>query len=129
MCVALVAISLAGCTRFEEDDLFDESASLRVTHFNEQLQSRLVAQSQGEKNGWVIQYFVSGTDELDFEGFNLFGNFSGNGKVTMAGNHRSVKYKSTTGTWLRFPYRSYDIDKRFYDTDAVEQGKEVNKSC
>ena len=71
MCVALVAISLAGCTRFEEDDLFDESASLRVTHFNEQLQSRLVVQSQGEKNGWVIQYFVSGTDELDFEGFKV----------------------------------------------------------
>ena len=91
MCVALVAISLAGCTRFEEDDLFDESASLRVTHFNEQLQSRLVAQSQGEKNGWVIQYFVSGTDELDFEGFNLFGKFSGNGKVTMAGNHRFLR--------------------------------------
>ena len=85
--VILATLVLVGCSRFQEEDLFEESAALRVVHFNEQLQSRLVTQSSGENNGWVIQYFVGGS----FEGFNLFGRFYDNGKVTLAGNHRFLR--------------------------------------
>lgn len=85
--VAAAGFVLAGCSRFQEDDLFDESASQRITHFNEDLRSRLVAQSSDDKNGWVIQYFVAS----EFEGFNLFGSFYDNGKVKIAGNHRFLR--------------------------------------
>ena len=86
-CVALAGIVLAGCSRFQEEDLFDESASTRMAHFNEDLKSRLVKQSSDGNHGWVIQYFVAS----EFEGFNLFGNFDENGKVTLAGNHRYLR--------------------------------------
>ena len=89
--VALSAIAFAGCTHFMEEDLFDESAAIRVSRFNEQLQSRLVAQSQNENYGWVIQYYVAGNEDLDFEGFNLFGSFYDDGKVKLAGNHRFLR--------------------------------------
>lgn len=85
--VALAAAMLVGCSHFEEENLFYESASLRTTHFNNQLQSRLVEQSSNGNNGWVIQYFVAS----EFEGFNLFGSFDGNGKVKLAGNHRFLR--------------------------------------
>ncbi|MBO7120242.1 MAG: DUF4302 domain-containing protein [Bacteroidaceae bacterium] len=89
--VALAAITFAGCSRFQEDDFFDESTALRVTHFNEDLKSRLVKQSSEDNYGWVIQYFVRGTEEKDFEGFNLFGRFYADGKVTLASNHRFLR--------------------------------------
>ena len=79
--VAAATVNTA-CT-FEQEDFFDESASLRITHLNEKLQTRLVNQSAEGQNGWVIQYFVAGTDDYDFEGFNLFGRFYDNGKVTL----------------------------------------------
>ena len=85
--VALASIVLVGCSKLQEDDFFEESASLRVTHFNEDLKSRLVAQSSDENYGWVIQYFVAS----DFEGFNLLGRFHDNGKVTLASNHRYLR--------------------------------------
>ena len=91
MGMALAAIALAGCSHFEEDDLFDESAALRIGSFNKQLQTLLVKQSSDGNHGWVIQYYVAGTDDYDFEGFNLFGRFYDNGKVTMAGNHRYLR--------------------------------------
>ena len=95
MGLAFFAFSLFGtvmtsCT-FEQDDYFDESASLRITHINEQLKDRLVAQSSDGNYGWVIQYFVAGTDDYDFEGFNLFGQFYKDNKVTLAGNHRFLR--------------------------------------
>lgn len=93
--MAFCAFSLFGavmtsCT-FEQEDYFDESASLRITHMNEQLKDRLVAQSSDGNNGWVIQYFVAGTDEYDFEGFNVFGRFYKDNKVTLASNHRYLR--------------------------------------
>lgn len=102
--VATAALNTA-CT-FEQEDYFDESASLRITHLNENIQQRLVSQSdttQG-RHGWVIQYFVAGTDDYDFEGFNLLGRFSNNGSVTLAGDHRflrnnSGKYTEHTSTY------------------------------
>lgn len=81
--VALFATALTACSSFQEDDLFDESASLRITKFNEDLQARLVEQSTEGKYGWVIQYFVGS----ESKGYNLFGRFDASGKVTLASNH------------------------------------------
>ena len=85
--VAAAGFVLVGCTRFQEEDLFDESASQRIASFNEDLRSRLVEQSSNDNYGWVIQYFVAS----EFEGFNLFGSFYDNGKVNIAGNHRFLR--------------------------------------
>lgn len=103
LCVA-AAGTLLGCT-FEQEDFFDETAALRVTHMNQKIKERLVQQSAGGNHGWVIQYFVAGTDDYDFEGFNLFGDFEESGSVTLAGNHRFLrdgnanKYTEDTSTF------------------------------
>lgn len=112
-----VALMNTACT-FEQDDFFDEPASLRITHLNESLKNRLVSQSADGNHGWLIQYFVAGTDEADFEGFNLFGRFSESGKVTLAGNHRFLrgenanKYTEYTSTYAMLaeegPVLSFD---------------------
>ena len=78
--------SLFTSCRFEEDDYFDESASLRVEHAIDQIQTNL----SSAENGWVMQYFC-GTGVAHFEGFNLFAKFDKNGKVTIAGNHRFLR--------------------------------------
>ena len=116
--IASAVVLLNTSCRFEEDELFDKSASLRVQATNDELKSLLVSQSSDANNGWVIQYFVAGTDEADFEGFNLFGRFYDNGKVTLASDHRYLRngnankyteatsfYKITSeeGTLLSFP--------------------------
>ena len=82
-----LTVTLASCSHFQEGDIFEENASLRIEHFNDQLQSCLVAQSCDDKNGWLIQYFV----DSNYEGFNLFGRFYDNGKVMLAGNHRFLR--------------------------------------
>ncbi len=86
----LAGVLFSACT-FEQEDLFEEAAALRIDHFNDDLKSRLVEQSSADKYGWVIQYFVAGTDEEDFEGFNLFGRFSASGTALLAGNHRFLR--------------------------------------
>ena len=47
----------------------------------------------------------------------------------IASNHRSVKYRDSTGNWVRFPYRSYNINPLFRDTDGVDKGTEVAPTC
>lgn len=89
--VAMVTMALTTSCSFEQDEYFGESASLRVTHQNETIKNRLVAQSAADKYGWVIQYFVAGTDDYNFEGFNLFGRFNSNGTVTLAGDHKFLR--------------------------------------
>jgi hypothetical protein len=87
--MGLVAFGMIVATtscRFEEDDYFSESASLRVEHTNDSVQYILA----NAPNGWVMQYFC-GTGAAHFEGFNLFANFDKNGKVTLAGNHRMLR--------------------------------------
>ena len=86
LCVALTTIALAGCSRFEEDDLFDESAALRIEHNAETLQDILV----NAPYGWVMQYHT-GKGVAVFEGFNLFAKFEKGGKVTLAGDHRYLR--------------------------------------
>lgn len=85
-----VAVTATSCT-FEQEDFFDESAALRITKTNEKIQNRLVEQSADEKHGWVIQYFVAGTDTWEGPGFNLFGQFYNNGSVKLAGNHQYLR--------------------------------------
>jgi len=86
MGVALATISLVGCSRFQEEDLFDESAALRIEHNADKLQNILV----NAPYGWVMQYYV-GRGVSVFEGFNLFARFEKDGKVTLAGNHRFLR--------------------------------------
>lgn len=86
--VAALASVFSACT-FEQEDFFDESASLRIQHTNEKVKNILCQGS--EQNGWLIQYFVAGTEDYDFEGFNLFGRFYNNGKVTLSGDHRFLR--------------------------------------
>ena len=105
MLLACAVVALSTSCKFEQDDLFDESASLRLTHQNDNVKARLVAESDASKNGWLIQYFVAGTDDYQFEGFNLFGRFYANGKVTLASDHRYLrngnanKYTEHTSTY------------------------------
>ena len=89
--VAMMTVALTTSCSFEQDEYFDESASLRVTHQNETIKNRLVAQSAADKYGWVLQYFVAGTDDYNFEGFNLFGRFNNNGTVTLASDHKFLR--------------------------------------
>ena len=81
-----LAISLTGCVRLEEDDLFDESAALRIEHTGDDVQRLLV----NAPYGWVMQYHT-GTGVSVFEGFNLFAKFEQSGKVTLAGNHKYLR--------------------------------------
>lgn len=100
----LLSLVITGCT-FEQEDYFDETASLRITHINQKIKNQLVQQSSDANHGWVIQYFVAGTDDYDFEGFNIFGRFFEDGKVTLASNHRYLrngnanKYTEATSTF------------------------------
>lgn len=82
-----LAAGLTSC-EFEQEDFFDEPAALRIESTNADIKAKLVA---GSNNGWLIQYFVAGTDEMTFEGFNLFGKFYETGKVTLSGNHRFLR--------------------------------------
>lgn len=82
---ATVAVTVSSC-RFEDDDYFDESASLRIEHQADDVQDILVS----APNGWVMQYFT-GDGVAVFEGFNLFAKFEDSGKVTLAGNHRLLR--------------------------------------
>lgn len=103
MLIAMAATATS-CT-FEQEDFFDESAALRITKTNEQIQKRLVEQSVEEQHGWIIQYFVAGTDSWSGPGFNLFGRFDDSGRVTLAGNHQYLrngnanKYTEATSTY------------------------------
>ena len=85
---AALAAMFSACT-FEQEDYFDESAAIRIQHVNDEIKSTLCAPSSG--NGWLIQYYVAGTDDYDFEGFNLFGKFYESGKVTLCSDHRFLR--------------------------------------
>lgn len=84
--LALATIAFASCSRFQEEDLFEESAALRIEHNSDKLQEILVNAPQG----WVMQYYT-GRGVSIFEGFNLFAKFEKDGKVTLAGNHRFLR--------------------------------------
>lgn len=86
---AVLGISMfmipASCT-FEDEDYFDESAALRIEHFNEKVVNTL----KDSEHGWVMNYFT-GTPERHAKGFNLFARFYENERVTIAGNHEFLR--------------------------------------
>ena len=86
MGVAFATVALAGCSQFQEDNLFEESAALRIEHNAEKLQNILV----DAPNGWVLQYYT-GRGISVFEVFSLFAKFERSGKVTLAGDHRFLR--------------------------------------
>ena len=60
---AALTAMFSACT-FEQEDYFDESAAIRIQHVNDEIKAKLCAPSSA--NGWVIQYYVAGTDDYDF---------------------------------------------------------------
>lgn len=62
---------------FDEEDLFDKSASERIEAAKQEAKTIL----ESAENGWHVRYFPSPTQE--FGGYNLFFKFS-DGKVTVA---------------------------------------------
>lgn len=62
---------------FDEEDLFDQSASERIEAAKQEAKAIL----ESAENGWHVRYFPSPT--LEFGGYNLFFKFS-DGKVTVA---------------------------------------------
>ena len=84
--LALTATLLVGCSHFQEEDLFEESAALRIEHNSDKLQEILVDAPEG----WVMQYHT-GKGVAVFEGFNLFARFERGGKVTLASDHRYLR--------------------------------------
>ena len=51
MGVAFATVALAGCSQFQEDNLFDESAALRIEHNAEKLQNILVDEFRSLERG------------------------------------------------------------------------------
>ena len=86
MAAALLAVTGLSSCMFEDDDKFDESASLRIESYIEETADILVSSEQG----WVMQYFC-GTQNAQYEGFNLFAKFYDSYKVLMASNHRYLR--------------------------------------
>lgn len=82
----ITAVAGLSACRFEDDDYFEESASLRLEHYLDSAESILCA----PEYGWVMQYYC-GTQNFQFEGFNLFAKFYESGKVLMAGDHRMLR--------------------------------------
>ena len=80
-------ISVLSSCRFEDEDYFDQSAALRIEETSKAIQETLVS----APNGWVMQYFVAGTSDYSFEGFNIFAKFENSQKVTLAGDHRFLR--------------------------------------
>lgn len=108
---AMAIGALATSCRFEEEDLFEESADLRLDHTNETIEQILcsatsddpaIVDAQG-RYGWVIQYFVSGTDDKKYPGVNIYANFYPNHKVILSGDHSYIptgaKYTEYTSIW------------------------------
>ena len=99
---AAVGTALLSACTFEQEDYFDESAALRIQHVNDDIKATLCAPSS--EHGWLIQYYVAGTDDYTFEGFNLFGKFYESGKVTLCSDHRFLR-DSNAGKYTE--YSSY----------------------
>lgn len=107
--LCMVALgSLTTSCRFEEDDLFDESASLRLDHANAEIENILCSASASDpsqeeaegKYGWVIQYFTSGTEDGQYKGgYNLFAKFYPNHAVEMSNSVIGSKKVVSTSHW------------------------------
>lgn len=97
--------------RFEDDNYFNIPAGIRVQQTNKEIKSILTSASADGQYGWVIQYFVAGTDEKDFEGFNILGNFYDNGKVVLASNHKMLRDGRAN---------TYTVDSSYYEMTSED---------
>ena len=88
--VLAIPALLTSCL-FDEEDLFDKSASERIEAAKQEAKTVL----ESAENGWHVRYFPSPTQE--FGGYNLFFKFS-EGSVTVASEIESNP--STTETSL-----------------------------
>lgn len=91
---ALCMVALASVTtscRFEEEDLFDETASQRQEHTCSEVRNILVSASDEGHHGWVLQYFVAGNDDASYPGFNMFCKFYKTGCITIGGDHKYMR--------------------------------------
>lgn len=124
--LALCMVALASVTtscRFEEDDLFDEPASIRQEHTIDEVRNILVSASEDGQYGWVLQYFVAGNDDESFPGYNMFCKFYNSGCVTIGGDHKYMR-GALEGTYTeRDSY--YEINKDEATTIALTTWNDI----
>ena len=98
--VLAIPALLTSCL-FDEEDLFDKSASERIEAAKQEAKTVL----ESAENGWHVRYFPSPTQE--FGGYNLFFKFS-EGSVTVASEIESNPSTTETRIWAS---RSISIRK------------------
>lgn len=79
--LAAVTLSLSACTN-EEDDIFDGTAADRLNETTAET-ARILA---SKPNGWVLQMFTTEREP----GYTFLCDFSSNGSVKIAGNHKWI---------------------------------------
>jgi len=85
--ILILSISmLAGCVK-EQENLFDETAAVRLNNAIESIDSTLTNAS----NGWVMQYFATS----ESPGYTMLIKFSSNGEAVVAAKNQLVKGKYT----------------------------------
>lgn len=90
LCMVTLACVTTSC-QFEEEDLFDETASQRQDHATLEVKKILCSASEDGQHGWILQYFVAGNDDASYPGFNMFCKFYNSGCVTIGGDHKYMK--------------------------------------
>ena len=98
--VLAIPALLTSCL-FDEEDLFDKSASERIEAAKQEAKTVL----ESAENGWHVRYFPSPTQE--FGGYNLFFKFS-EGSVTVASEIESNPSTTAARIWAS---RSISIRK------------------
>ena len=93
----ILGIVLVACTP-RVDDLFDETAVVRLEH----RRAALMEQFMKAENGWVMQYFARvnpvASDTAQHKGYTFIMKFREDGTVTIAGEVNGL-YKTETSMW------------------------------
>lgn len=91
----LICLAVTGACRFEEEDVFDSSAAVRLN--NAKADYKQVLCSAG--NGWLMEYFATG----ESEGYTFLMKFQESGAVTIAAKN------SQTGNVYKTESSLYEI--------------------
>ena len=83
-----LTLVFSSCLR-EEEDLFPESAALRLNHAIENARQVLISPSNS--NGWVMEYFPTN----DTEGYTFLMSFSANTFATIAARNKYTPVYTT----------------------------------
>lgn len=107
------------------DTAIDEVGKLasKIT-YSSACQTHDCVKSKGTGDCWGMSDFIA--CELQSRGVNA--QIKGY-PTSYASEHRSVLYQDKTGSWVRFPYRQYNVSYLFRDTDGVNSGHDVNSTC